>query len=577
MPQTATTASLPSAAIVIPTRDRPTYLEVALASIAPQAQAAGVPMLVVDDAGASQRVRAIAERHGARYEPHPRRLGLNAARNTGVDRSAGELVVFVDDDVEAPPGWLQALLQAAATRPDVMLFAGAILPRLEGRPPRSCGREQPPITSLDLGVEDLESECFAWGANMAVRRRAFDLVGRFDPQISGGGDEQEWQERLLAAGRGPILYVAGARLVHRRAPEDATLRALARAACRKGREVRRYDERRGRAPSAAAELTTLIACLGHCVRRRCPNGLTMAAHSAGRLREALRGQAGRSAHAAPRGTAPAARDGVGADDFLSGESGTVGRRDMLRRELEDRLVDGLQLLSGRRLRLLRAARRSPSRRRVLALCLARPERQALVDGVANELRRSRHELTLAVEPPAEGGKFESLNALVSDRPLDAYDWLLVIDDDMELPHRFLDGFLFLAERFALDLAQPAHRRASHAAWPVTRRRPRSLVRETSFVEIGPVTAFARNTFTTLLPFPTLRMGWGLDAHWAALARQRGWRCGVIDALAINHRAAPVAQSYSREEAIAEARAFLAERPYLPAAETGRTLAVHRRW
>ncbi len=137
---------------------------------------------------------------------------------------------------------------------------------------------------------------------------------------------------------------------------------------------------------------------------------------------------------------------------------------------------------------------------------------------------------------------------------------MIVDDDVELPRGFLDRFLFLCERFSLQLAQPAHRLRSHAAWPQTRRRPGSVVRETRFVEIGPVTAFARATFATLLPFPELRMGWGLDAHWAALAREHGWRCGVIDAVAIGHRAAPAADAYSREAALAEARAFLAERP-----------------
>ena len=112
---------------------------------------------------------------------------------------------------------------------------------------------------------------------------------------------------------------------------------------------------------------------------------------------------------------------------------------------------------------------------------------------------------------------------------------------------------------------------------MTRRRPASVVRETEFVEIGPVTAFSQATFATLLPFPELRMGWGLDAHWAALAREHGWRCGVIDAVAIGHRVAPAADAYSREAAIAEAREFLARRPYLRAAEMQRTLTTHRRW
>ncbi len=154
---------------------------------------------------------------------------------------------------------------------------------------------------------------------------------------------------------------------------------------------------------------------------------------------------------------------------------------------------------------------------------------------------------------------------------------MVVDDDVTLPRGFLDNLLFGAERFGLDLAQPAQRADSHAAWRVTRRRWGSVARETRFVEIGPVTAFGRATLATLLPFPDLRMGWGLDLHWAALAARRGWRCGVLDAVAIGHTAAPAARAYSREAAVAEARAFLAERPYLSAAEAQRTLVTHRRW
>jgi hypothetical protein len=127
------------------------------------------------------------------------------------------------------------------------------------------------------------------------------------------------------------------------------------------------------------------------------------------------------------------------------------------------------------------------------------------------------------------------------------------------------------------MAQPAHRWRSHAAWNVTRRRPFSVVRETAFVEIGPLCALRSQTFETLLPFPELRMGWGLDAHWAALAREQGWRCGVIDAVAIRHRAAPAADGYSREAAMAEARGFLAEHEYLSAQDSQRTLTTHSRW
>ena len=161
----------PSASIVIPTRARPSYLAVALGSIAPQASDAGAEVLVIDDAGASPAARALASSFGARYEPHPSPLGLNVARNTGVERSTGALVVFVDDDIRASPGWLDALLRAARENPLVDVFTGPIRPCLEGPRPRSCGREGPPITSLDLGGEDTFAP-YAWGANMAIRRGA---------------------------------------------------------------------------------------------------------------------------------------------------------------------------------------------------------------------------------------------------------------------------------------------------------------------------------------------------------------------------------------------------------------------
>src|ERR1700689_2242620 len=114
----------PSASIVIPTRARPTYLEVALASIVPQARAAGAEVLVIDDAVASMATRVLVERLGARYEPNSGPFGLNAARNTGVERSTGGLVVFVDDDVRVRPGWLTALLRAAEEYPDVDVLTG---------------------------------------------------------------------------------------------------------------------------------------------------------------------------------------------------------------------------------------------------------------------------------------------------------------------------------------------------------------------------------------------------------------------------------------------------------------------
>ncbi len=560
-----------SPSIVIPTRERLGYLEVALESIAGQVADQGGEILVVDDGGPSEEARALSERFGARYAPHRQPSGLNVARNTGVELSSGELIVFIDDDIRARPGWLAALMDGARENPGVEVFTGPIIARLEGSPPRSCGRERPAITTLDLGERDTDAE-HAWGTNMAIRRSALERVGEFDISLVNGGDEQEWQERLRSLNPGArIRYLAGAAVEHRRSAEDSTLRSLARAAHARGRAARRFDSRRGVAPSLAREALTLAGCVGHVLRRRCPAGLTMAAHSTGRLEEGLRQALTREGANAPRPPAAAA------EDFLSGASGTVGGVDAVRRSALDGAVDARELLSGTRARLSRAARLSPPSRRVLALGVSRHEHLELAQDIRAELSRSRHQVEMHTCPPGDRGKFENINLLLEEHPADGHDWLIVIDDDVELPRGFLDSFLFLCERFSLALAQPAHRLHSHAAWQVTRRRSGLVVHETPFVEIGPVTAFSSVTFPVLLPFPELRMGWGLDVHWGALAREHGWRCGVVDAVAIRHRAAPAASAYPRTDAIDEAREFLAGRPYLSAAEAEVTITTHRTW
>jgi len=557
----------PTASIIVPTRDRAGYLDVALATIAPQAAAADVEVLVVDD-GPSADTEDVARRHGARYVAHGAARGLNAVRNAGIAAARGSLLVFVDDDVAAHRGWLAALLDAdARAGPEVGAFTGPIHARFEDHELRMCGREGPPITSQDHGPVDCDV-AHAWGANMTLRRSAIERVGLFDesPEIDGAGDEQEWQERLLASGA-RIRYVAAAALDHRRAGDDARLRSLAAGAYRRGLKTRRFDVVSGRAPSLRRELRVLAGCAVHAVRYRCANGIVCAAHSLGRVRATLArtgAAAGDDFLSEESGTARAtlARTGATADpDFLSGESGTVRGRQRAPLRAADRLLD---LEAAARVRRLgRTARTRPASRRVLVLGIERPER--LMRAARVELHRTRHEVAMHTVAMGASGKFEHLNALLDAHPPAGFHWLLVVDDDVVLPRGFLDRFLCCAEDAGLVLAQPAHRLHSHAAWPVTRRRPRSAVRASHFVEIGPVTAFAAASFDALLPFPALRMGWGLDAHWSALALEHGWPIGIVDATPILH-ATPVGGGYARADAVAEARAFLAARPYVTRAQ-----------
>jgi hypothetical protein len=243
-------------------------------------------------------------------------------------------------------------------------------------------------------------------------------------------------------------------------------------------------------------------------------------------------------------------------------SGTSGGLHGQLAGLRDRRLDARGALAPARRRLDRAAREIP-RRRVLALTIVREDVEHRADATRAELARSRHDVEHVIAPATSAGKFARLNELLAGRDLGALDWLIVLDDDVDLPRGFLDRFLAGAQAAGLLVAQPAHRLRSHAAWPVTRRVAGATARVTTFVEIGPVTAFAQPTFGALLPFPgELQMGWGLDAHWSAIAAERGWPIGVVDATPIGHTLRPAAATYPREAAIAEARAFLAERPYV---------------
>ena len=112
------TQGLPEVSVIIPTLRRPKRLAGAARSVLAQA---GVPpdaveLLVVDNDPAGS-ARETVEQLGS-AAPFPVRYvavpepGIANARNAGVAAARGTLIVFIDDDEEAPPHWLAALVEA---------------------------------------------------------------------------------------------------------------------------------------------------------------------------------------------------------------------------------------------------------------------------------------------------------------------------------------------------------------------------------------------------------------------------------------------------------------------------------
>ncbi|WP_454760806.1 glycosyltransferase family 2 protein [Caulobacter segnis] len=106
--------------IMIPTQRRPDGLAVAARSVFAQAgvDPAALELVIVDNDQVPSAKPVVDDL--AKTAPFPviyvneKRPGVAFARNAGMARASGEFIAFLDDDEEAPAGWLAALLAAQA-------------------------------------------------------------------------------------------------------------------------------------------------------------------------------------------------------------------------------------------------------------------------------------------------------------------------------------------------------------------------------------------------------------------------------------------------------------------------------
>ncbi|MGH9064234.1 MAG: glycosyltransferase family 2 protein [Acidimicrobiales bacterium] len=274
--------------MVVPTHNGAAVLGTCLRSVVSQDLPDPYEVVVVDDGSTDdtrsvvEQVRAAAARRVAvRYEWQAH-LGLNAGRNRGAALARGALVCLVDDDVEAPPTWLPALLEGARRHPDALVLGGPIRLRIEGREPRHCRQDRLPETHLDRGP-DLVWDQKLYGANLAFRPSALERAGPFRERMSGHGDEGEWLRRLLSAG-GHSLYLPDAWLWHRRTKDELGLLYLMRRSYRHGWSHVPYLASVGMRPTPLGELVTIGRGLGHAACFGCFYGILRACRAAGKLR-----------------------------------------------------------------------------------------------------------------------------------------------------------------------------------------------------------------------------------------------------------------------------------------------------
>lgn len=152
---------------------------------------------------------------------------LPAARNYAVERCHGDIILFLDDDVELPPGFLAAHAHNYQTRADIGAVAGRVFDRMKLAESNSAKRiETLPPEAMDPGIAwyhidlvhtvNAQQVLTARGCNMSFRRDVFAVHGlRFDERFRGSAvrEESDFCLRFRRTGL-KIWYDPAANLIH---------------------------------------------------------------------------------------------------------------------------------------------------------------------------------------------------------------------------------------------------------------------------------------------------------------------------------------------------------------------------
>jgi len=190
--------------------------------------------LVLVDNNSTDGTREIAERFATmnsriRYVKEAQE-GLSHARNKGIRVSVGDIVAFVDDDVDFSPFWMTALDSAFKRRADIACIGGRVVPYFEADRPSWIGDDILWIYGVtrygDVEREILPPE-IPIGCNMAFRRSVFEQIGVFHPSLGRtpgsllSGEDDHIMHLVANAGL-KTLYSPDARVSHRISPARLT-------------------------------------------------------------------------------------------------------------------------------------------------------------------------------------------------------------------------------------------------------------------------------------------------------------------------------------------------------------------
>ena len=193
-------------------------------------------LLLIIDHNASLAARAQRELAGVSVLESDGAPGLSGARNAGLRAATQPITVFLDDDAQARPGWLESLVEPYS-RSEVVATGGSVHPCWPGLRPAWL----PPtfdwvVGCSYLGLPDTVSPVRnPIGANMSMRTGTVLDIGGFNAAVGRVGsrprgcEETELAIRLtMTRPESVILYVPAAGVDHHVGKERHTFRYFLR-------------------------------------------------------------------------------------------------------------------------------------------------------------------------------------------------------------------------------------------------------------------------------------------------------------------------------------------------------------
>jgi len=188
------------------------HLEDSVESLKHEAERGLVEVVLVDNASPDECGAAAAERWPwLRVIRSGRNLGFAGGVNLGAEAATGEVLVLLNDDAAAEPGFVDAHLDVLAANPAAAATAGRLVSWDGARHDFLRGGVTFDAHAFQIGqgwpVEEIAPPRagrhlpFACGGNMAIRRVDWDDAGGFDPDLFAYFEDVELGWRLWSTGR----------------------------------------------------------------------------------------------------------------------------------------------------------------------------------------------------------------------------------------------------------------------------------------------------------------------------------------------------------------------------------------